>query len=96
MITFWLSFVDPKTRKPKGICLVDVPDGSTIEDAVKKAWKLKINPGGEVMGFPMVGKGPAEEHRIRQEIIKLGKNKLIGAAQMKTMGYLTQREMEMN
>ncbi len=48
---FWLSFRDPKLNKWLGGCFILC---DTFEHAVEKTWKLKINPGGEVVGTPEV------------------------------------------
>ena len=51
MPMWWLSFVDPKGpegRKFLGVCVVRAAD---IEEAMAKAWRLGINPGGEVQGY---------------------------------------------
>jgi hypothetical protein len=49
---WWLSFCD--TSKPAdgfaGACSVE---GSTLDDAVRRATDLGINPGGEVLGLPI-------------------------------------------
>lgn len=47
--TWWyLSFV--KDGAFAGGCVVEAVD---MGEAVKRAWTLKINPGGEVMGIPV-------------------------------------------
>jgi hypothetical protein len=48
---WYLSFVDtdPPARFLGG-CVVH---GADLLDACKTAWKLKINPGGEVLGAPI-------------------------------------------
>jgi hypothetical protein len=44
-ITWWLSFAGDEGFR--GVALVE---GETMVDAVKEAHRLRINPGGEVMG----------------------------------------------
>jgi hypothetical protein len=47
---WWLSFVDedrPKGKKNLGVCIVSA-DG--VVSAAHEAWKLEINPGGQVAG----------------------------------------------
>lgn len=51
---FWLSFCD--TRRPKGTqflgaCIVEADD---FKSACREAWRLKINPGGDVQGHPIL------------------------------------------
>jgi hypothetical protein len=51
MNSFWyLSFVDGDPPRFLGGCVVQ---GNELLDAIKEAWRLKINPGGEVLGFPV-------------------------------------------
>lgn len=46
--TWWyLSFADEKF---KGACIVEATD---LIDAVKEAHRLRVNPGGEVLGHPI-------------------------------------------
>lgn len=48
---WWLSFADadrPKGQQALGVAIVKAPH---LVLAIKKAWALGINPGGEVMGF---------------------------------------------
>jgi len=54
--TYWLSFCDPD--KPAGeqflgVAIVEAEPGSTdretVARAIRRAWALNINPGGEVM-----------------------------------------------
>ena len=44
---FFISFVDPKTRRNIGCCNVSVK--GTGLDALEKAGQLGINPGGQAM-----------------------------------------------
>lgn len=48
MTTFWLSFADvnrPEGTQFKGAAIVE---GDDPVDAIQEAWRLGINPGGEV------------------------------------------------
>jgi hypothetical protein len=60
MTFFWLSFCDPK--KPDdgflGACVVEA---DSFPAAVKKAWRLGINPGGEVLAFDVT---PFDGYRL--------------------------------
>ncbi len=46
----FLSFVSDKTKKNVGACIVEAND---IKEAVQIAWDKEINPGGQVMAFPL-------------------------------------------
>lgn len=53
MKTWWLSFCDPslpKGSKFLGACIV-MGDGMT--SAIRNAYKIGCNPGGEVLGTPV-------------------------------------------
>jgi hypothetical protein len=51
MSLWYLSFVDPG---PPGRFLGGaVVEGVDLGDALRNAWALKINPGGEVLGAPI-------------------------------------------
>lgn len=52
MTLWWLSFCDgdrPKGEQFLGVAIVEAGD---VVAAVKEAWRLGINPGGEVMILP--------------------------------------------
>lgn len=56
----WLSFADaskPRGQQFLGVCIVEVPllssPQATFRGAIKKAHKLKINPGGEIQMYLM-------------------------------------------
>jgi hypothetical protein len=64
---WWLSFVDPDKSAPPdeqvpggggflGVCIVEAEDPM---DAVRRAWALGINPGGQVQ---IVGPGPQDAY----------------------------------
>lgn len=54
---FWLSFVEGKNL---GVAIVE---GRGILTATEQAWRLGINPGGEVLAMPC--DAPAEQYRNR-------------------------------
>jgi hypothetical protein len=55
MTTFWLSFVDPKAAPGKrflGVAIFDMDETKrekTIVEIARRAWKLGVNPGGEML-----------------------------------------------
>ena len=54
MSLFWLSFCDenkPEGEQFLGVCIVESPAALDIGGAVAEAWRLGINPGGQVMSF---------------------------------------------
>lgn len=50
---YWLSFCDPDMPKGHAFLGVAIVHAFDFEGAVQEAWNLGINPGGEVMGFPI-------------------------------------------
>ena len=76
----WLSFRDPEKNLNLGCCIVS--DVQNFTEAIQKAHKLGINPGGEVMGTPMTEEMFKEEgleaDRLytRSEMIELGYEKI--------------------
>lgn len=56
---YWLSFADPSAPPGKqflGVVVVHTHGRSHLEafsNAMKRAWALDINPGGEVRGIPV-------------------------------------------
>ena len=51
---WWLSFCDerrPRGDRFLGVCIVQ---GDELADAIQEAWRLGCNPGGEVLGFPIL------------------------------------------
>lgn len=57
---YWLSFCDPE--KPEGHAFLGVAiiDTDNFPEAVDAAWRLEINPGGEVVGMPL----PEQVHHL--------------------------------
>lgn len=52
-MSYWLSFADmtrPHGQRFLGACVVDADDMLT---AVRQAWALGCNPGGEALGHPL-------------------------------------------
>lgn len=59
---WYLSFADGKFL---GAVIIR---GADLEHAIKEAWRLKLNPGGEVLGMPILEAGglvPEEKYRLR-------------------------------
>jgi hypothetical protein len=66
MSIWWLSFVDPDkpvSERFLGACCVKATDA---DDAVKEAWALGCNPGGEVVAFEI------EEELVKERGLELG------------------------
>jgi hypothetical protein len=67
---FYLSFVDGKFL---GGCVVD---GATEKEAITNAWRLGINPGGEVLSIRLTRKTvdclPMNRLMSREEIESFG------------------------
>jgi len=53
MSTWWLSFADPERPKGTQFLGVIVIEAASFEEAILKTWALKLDPGGEVMGYEM-------------------------------------------
>jgi len=71
---WWLSFCD--TKNPSGyqflgVAIVEAPG---FISALKKTWTLRINPGGEVKGWPVEGVPPEYRDRLlsREEVEDAG------------------------
>lgn len=45
---WWLSFANPGPKGFLGVVIIKAP---TFEKAIEKAWRLGINPGGQVKGL---------------------------------------------
>ena len=50
---WWLSFVDPNLDVGHRFLGAAIVRGAGMVDAVREAWRLGVNPGGEVAGGPM-------------------------------------------
>jgi hypothetical protein len=57
---FWLSFCDSDKPKGQRFLGVAIVRGSNVVNAIQEAHRLDINPGGEVLAFP-VSKEDAEK-----------------------------------
>jgi hypothetical protein len=78
MKTYWLSFV--VDGKNMGVIITDAPDEKA---AIRKTWQMGINPGGEVLAFERTGDlGDTDE-----EILLLGKDRLISPEELTAQGY---------
>lgn len=74
MNRYYLSFVDTEAEKDRflGACIVEAED---TEGAIRKAWALKINPGGEIMILTVPEKAyylPLNRLMDRAELAKYG------------------------
>ena len=69
--TYWLSFADPDAHQFLGVAVIDIdvdenlPPHECVRTAIRKAWTLGINPGGEVMFFRIDGDDHPEHARAR-------------------------------
>jgi hypothetical protein len=61
---WWLSFCDPELPKGRSFLGVIIIEAIGYAHAIKKAWDMKINPGGEVLGFLV---GPVQVPKIPRE-----------------------------
>jgi hypothetical protein len=50
---WWLSFADPELPAGRQFLGVVIVRGDSIISAVKEAWRLKINPGGQAAGVSL-------------------------------------------
>ena len=50
MSWWWLSFRDPKKPEGSSFLGVVVVQAKSMKLAMKEAWRLECNPGGEVLG----------------------------------------------
>lgn len=62
---WWLSFCDKDKPKGNQFLGVVVVRGATLRAAMKRAWDLKINPGGEVLASALSQAIPSERWRER-------------------------------
>jgi hypothetical protein len=53
---YWLSFCDGDLPKGQQFLGVAIVRGSNLEEAVSEAWRLGINPGGEVLSMEILVK----------------------------------------
>lgn len=50
---WWLSFADKRLPGGQQFLGAAMVEGATLEEAIRDAWRLKINPGGEVLGMSL-------------------------------------------
>jgi hypothetical protein len=81
MTSWWLSFV--ANHANIGVCIVDAED---IGGAVRRAAELGINPGGQVMGWPM----PDDA----EDLQRFPKNVLLTQERLKEAGYLRLKDVD--
>lgn len=68
---YWLSFIDPTREIGKrflGVAVVQTHGRNhkeALQNAIQEAWKLKINPGGQVKGMPVPIENIPEDCRNR-------------------------------
>lgn len=74
----WLSFRNPDLNQNLGCVIIKA---TNLEDAVQKAWDLKVNPGGEVAGFPMT------EENVETEGLEI--DRLYSKKELMEMKYRT-------
>ena len=79
----FLSFVDLDINKNIGVCIVQA---NSMEEGIHKAWILKINPGGEVMGFSL------SEEGFEKESLEL--NRLYTSDEAESLGYKKIKDFE--
>lgn len=80
---WWMSFAGDD-----GFLGVAIVSGATFDDALRETWRLKINPGGEVMAYPL------SESRD-PNVAKLERNKLLSRAELeRAMAVASIRELE--
>lgn len=53
---WWLSFADPHKPKGEQFLGVAIVQAASMKLAVSRTWELQINPGGEVIGVPIIRK----------------------------------------
>jgi len=80
---YFLSFADPDTRQSIGVIVMDTP---TVDDALREAWRLGINPGGPV-AFCKI---PVKE--VTENNLEL--NRFYSREEMIAKGYKTSTEVQ--
>jgi hypothetical protein len=73
---WYLSFADRSPDRFLGACVVY---GDDLIDAIKTAWRLKINPGGQVLGVPIENSiFPINRLMNRAELASFGQVQRLG------------------
>ncbi len=80
---FWLSFATD--TEALGVAIVQ---GMDLEDATLRARALGINPGGEVMGYPIDENNPDTKADF-----EMGVNRLISPEELIRHGYMRRGEI---
>lgn len=75
---YFLSFVNQEINENMGVCIVDAPN---LDEAIRKAWKLGINPGGQV-SFAKIEKSEMEDNDLELD-------RLYSKQDMMDRGYMT-------
>jgi hypothetical protein len=75
---WWLLFAGPAKAKGTQFLGVAIVDAESSEDAIREAWRLKINPGGECMGFGMPEDARAEHAPYMNRLLDENELKDIG------------------
>lgn len=75
---WWLSFADPAKTKGDQFLGVVIVDANSFEDAIKTAWRLEINPGGECMGLELPEEARAEHASYMNRLIGINEVTKIG------------------
>jgi hypothetical protein len=57
---WWLSFADPGLPEGSQFLGVVILEAAGLADAVTKSHLLGLNPGGEILGYPVPGWIPRE------------------------------------
>jgi len=80
---FYLSFASEAGFL--GVAIVEADD---FLDAVKCAHELGINPGGQVLGFPLPKIGTDGMTKEAHDTAVANKNKLLSAVKLHEMGWI--------
>lgn len=88
MSLWWLSFAD--AQKPAGEQLLGVAivDAADLPSAIKAAWALGCNPGGQVNGFPV---DPIQHARLST---KLPVGRLLGPEEARDLDQRISAELD--
>ena len=81
---WWLSFADDS-----GCLGIAIVKGKSVGDAAAEARRLRINPGGEVLGHPF----PDDDVDAKKERERWGVNRLIDPEDLRADGYRKRGEL---
>ena len=62
---WWLSFCDESRPKGRQFLGVAVVEADHLPGAIEQAWRLKINPGGQVASYMLIDRVPVAKWRNR-------------------------------